>query len=125
MDAVAQANPNVYTQLSSGHGKQFEERAGEFEHSLYLLDGMVESVQLTTGILYAKIVIDEFADEISLMETRLDSSKAQTTTSSENEPFIGPAVSWEEKMMQLQIFGKWNKEEIRQLEVHKFGLDSG
>ena len=79
---------------------------------------MVESVQLTTGILYAKIVIDEFADEISLMETRLDSSKEQTTTSSENEPFIGPAVSWEEKMMQLQFFGKWNKEEIRQLEVN-------
>ena len=38
MDAVAQANPNVYTQLSSGHGKQFEKRAWKFEHSLYLLD---------------------------------------------------------------------------------------
>ena len=60
MDAVAQANPIVYTQLSSGHGKQFEKRAWKFEHSSYLLDGMVESVQLTTGILYAKIVIDEF-----------------------------------------------------------------
>ena len=118
MDAVAQANPNVYTKLSSGHDKQFEKRAWKFEHSLYLLDGMVESVQLTTGILYAKIVIDEFADEISLMETRLGSSKAQTTTSSENGPFIGPAVSWEEMMMQLEFFGKWNKEEVRQLEVN-------
>ena len=80
---------------------------------------MVESVQLTTGILNAKIVIDEFADKISLMETRLGSSKAQTTTSSENGPFIGPAVSWEEMMMQLQFFGKWNKEEIRQFEVNE------
>ena len=52
------------------------------------------------------------------METRLGSSKAQTTTSSENGPFIGPAVSWEEMTMQLQFFGKWNKEEIRQLEVN-------
>ena len=85
---------------------------------LFLLHGMVECVQLTTGILYAKIVIDEFADEISIMETQLGSSKAQTTTSSENGPFIGPAVSWEEMMMQLQFFGKWIKEEVRQLEVN-------
>ena len=63
-------------------------------------------------------MIDEFADEISLMETRLGSSKARTTTSSENGPFIGPAVSWEEMMKQLQFFGKWNKEEIRQLRVN-------
>ena len=118
MDAVAQANPNAYTQLRNGHRKQIEKRAWKFEHSSNRLHQMVESVQLTTGILYAKIVIDEFADEISLMETRLDSSKAQTTTSSENEPFIGPAVSWEEKMMQLQFFGKWNKEEVRQVEVN-------
>ena len=101
MDAVAQANPNAYTQLRNGHRKQIEKRAWKFEHTSNLLRGMVESVQLTTGILYAKIVIDEFADEISLMEMRLGSSKAQTTTSSENGPFIGPAVSWEVMMMQL------------------------
>ena len=118
MDAVAHANPNAYTQLRSGLRKQIEKRAWKFEHTSNLIHGMVESVQLTTGILYAKIVIDEFADEISLMETRLGSSKAQTTTSSENGPFTGPAVSWEEMMMQLQFFGKWNKEEVRQLEVN-------
>ena len=33
MDAVAQANPNVHTQLSTGHSKQFEKRAWKFEHS--------------------------------------------------------------------------------------------
>ena len=65
-------------------------------------------------------MIDEFPDEISLMETRLSSSKAQTTTSSENGPIIGPAVSWEELMMQLQFFGKWNKEDVRQLVVNDF-----
>ena len=118
MDAVAQANGMDKTQLSKGHRKRPKKRAWKFEHTSSLLHGMVECVQLTTGILYAKIVIDEFADEISLMETRLGSSKAQTTTSSENGPFIGPAVSWEEMMMQLQFFGKWNKEEIRQLEVN-------
>ena len=120
MDAVAQANPNAYTKLklSNGHRKHFEKRLLKVEHSTNLLYGMVESGQLTTGILYAKIVIDEFADEISLMETQLVSSKAQTTTSSENGPVIGPAVSWEEMMMQLQFFGIWNKEEIRQLEVN-------
>ena len=118
MDAVAQVNPNAYTQLRNGHSQQIEKRAWKFEHTSNLLHGMVESVQLTTGILYAKIVIDKFADEISLMETQLGSSKAQTTTSSENGPFIGPAVSWEEMMMQFQFFGKWNKEEIRQLEVN-------
>ena len=108
MDAVAQANPNAYTKpkLSNGHRKQFEKRLLKVEHSSNLLHGMVESGQLTTGILYAKIVIDEFADEISLMETQLVSSKAQTTTSSENGPFIGPAVSREEMMMQLEFFGK-------------------
>ena len=118
MGAVAQANPNAYTQLRNGHSKQFEKRAWKFEHTSILLHGMVESVQLTTGILYAKTVIDEFADEISLMETQLDSLKAQTRTNSENGPFIGPAVSWEEMMMQLQFFGKWNKEDVRQLGVN-------
>ena len=118
MDAVAQANPNAYTQLRNDHPKQSEKRAWKFEHASNLLHGMVESVQLTTGFVFAKIVIAEFAAEISLMETRLGSSKAQTATSSENGPFIGPAVSWEEMMMQLEFFGKWNKEEIRQLEVN-------
>ena len=118
MDAVAQANGMDKTQLSKGHRKRPKKRAWKFEHTSILLHGMVECVQLTTGILYAKIVIDKFADEISLMETQLGSSKAQTTTSSENGPFIGPAVSWEEMMMQLQFFGKWIKEEVRQLEVN-------
>ena len=118
MDAVAQANPNAYTQLRNGHRKRFEKRAWKFEHSSNLLHEMVESVQLNpTGILYAKIVIDEFADKISLLEIQLGSSKAQTTTSSGNGPFIGPAVSWEEMIMQLEFFGKWNKE-VRQLEVN-------
>ena len=111
MDAVAHANGMDKTQLSKGHRKRPKKQARKIEHTSNLLHGMGESGHLTTGILYAKIVIDEFADEISLMETRLGSSKAQTTTSSENGPFIGPAVSWEE-MMQLQFFGKWNKEEI-------------
>ena len=119
MDAVAQANPNAYTQLRNSHRKQIEKRAWKFEHTSNLLHGMNESAQLNTnGILYAKIVIDEFPNKISLMETRLSSSKAQTTTNSENGPFIGPAVSWEEMMMQLQSFGKWIKEEVRQLEVN-------
>ena len=118
IDAVTQANGMDKTQLSKGHRKRPKKQAWKFEHSSNRLHEMVESVQWTTGILYAKIVIDEFADEISLMETQLGSSKAQTTTSSENGPFTGPAVSWEEMMMQLQFFGKWNKEEIRQLEVN-------
>ena len=118
MDAVAQANGMDKTQLSKGHCKRPKKRAWKFEHTSILLHGMVECVQLTTGILYAKIVIDEFADEISLMETRLGSSKAQTTTSSESGPFIGPAVSREEMMMQLEFFGKWKNEEVRQLEVN-------
>ena len=119
MDAVAQANSNVHTQLSIGHSKQFEKRAWKFEPISIRLHGMNESAQLNTnGILYAKIVLDEFPDEISLMETRLSSSKTQTTTNSENGPFIRPAVSWEEMMMQLQFFGNWNKEEVRQFEVN-------
>ena len=118
MDAVAKANGMDKIQLSKGHRKRPKKQAWKFEHTSNLLHGMVESVQLTTGILHATIVIDEFADEISLMETQLGSSKAQTTTSSENGPFIGPAVSWEEMMMQLQFFGKWNKEEFRLLEVN-------
>ena len=118
MDAVAQANGMDKTQLSKGHRKRPKKRAWKFEHTSILLHGMVECVQLTTGILYAKIVIDKFADEISLMETQLGSSRAQTTKSSENGPFIWPAVSWKEMMIQLQSFGKWNKEEVRQLEVN-------
>ena len=117
MDAVAQANGMDKTQLSKGHRKRPKRQAWKFEHNSNRLHGMVESVQLTTGILYAKIVIDEFVDEISLMERRLGSSKAQTTTSSENGPFIGPAVSREEVMMQLEFFGKWKNEKVRQLEV--------
>ena len=87
MDAVAQANSIAYTKLSIGHRKQLEKRAWTFEHSSNLFHGMVESVQLNaTGILYAKIVIDEFADELSLTEMRLGSSKTRTTTSYENGP---------------------------------------
>ena len=75
MDAVAQANPNVYTQLSSGHGKQIEKRAWKSEHSSYLLDDMDEGVQLNQdGILEARNSTDELAGEISLMETRMGSS---------------------------------------------------
>ena len=118
MDAVAQANGMYKTQLSKGHRKRPKKQARKFEHTSNLLHGMVECVQLTTGILYAKIVIDKFADEISVMETQLGSSKAQTTTSSEYGPFIGPAVSREVMMMQLEFFGKWKNEEVRQLEVN-------
>ena len=118
MDAVAQANGMDKTQLSKGHRKRPKKRVLKCEHSSNLLHGMFESVQLTTGILCAKIVIDEFADEISQMETRLGSSKAQTTTNSENGPFIGPAALWEKMMMQRDSFGKCVKEEFRQLEVN-------
>ena len=119
MDAVAQANPNVYTELSSDHSKQFEKRAWKFEHSSYILEEMGEGVQLNQdGILEAKNSTDEFACEISLMETRMGPSKAQTTTSCKIEPCIGPAASWEEVMMQRDSFGKCIKEEVRQLEVN-------
>ena len=118
MDAVAQANGMDKTQLSKGHRKRPKKQAWMFEHSSNRLHGMVESVQLTTGILYAKIVIDEFADEISLIETRLGSSKARTTTSCKIEPCIGPTASWEKVMMQRDSFGKCIKEGVRQLEVN-------
>ena len=66
MDAVAQANPIVYTQLSSGHGKQFGRRGWKFEHSSYLLDEMDEGVPLNQdGILEAKNSTDEVAGKIS------------------------------------------------------------
>ena len=117
MDAVAQANGMDKTQLSKGHRKRPKKQARKFEHTSNLLHGMVECVQLTTGILFAKIVIDKFADEISLMETQLGSSKARAATSCKIEPCIGPAASWE-VMMRQESFGKWNKEEVRQLEVN-------
>ena len=118
MDAVAQANPNVHTQLSTGYSKQFEKRAWKFEPILIRLHGMNESAQLNTnGILHAKMKADEFASEKSLMETRMGSSKARTTTSCKIEPCIGPAASWE-VMMRQDFFGKWIKEEVRQLEVN-------
>ena len=54
---------------------------------------MDEGVQLNQNdILEAKNSTDEFTGEISLMETRMGFSKAQTTTSSENGSFIGPAA---------------------------------
>ena len=96
MDAVAQANPNVQSQLSTGHSKQFVKRAWKFEPISIRLHGMNESAQLNTnGILHANMKADEFASEISLMETRMGSSKARTTTSCKTEPCIGPAASWE------------------------------
>ena len=119
MDALAQANPKVYTQLSSGHGKQFEKRAWNFEHSSYLLDEMDEGVQLNQdGILEAKNSTDKLAGEIALMETRMGSSKARTTTGCKIGPCIGLAAFWEEVMMQRDSFGKCIKEGVRQLEVN-------
>ena len=118
MDAVAQANTNVYTQLSNGHRNRFEKRAWKFEHSSYILDEMHVGVQLNQdGIVEAKNSTDEFAGEISLMERQMGSSKARTTTSCKIGPFIGPAASWE-VMMRQDSFGKWIKEEVRQLEVN-------
>ena len=116
---MAEANTKAYTHLSNGYSKQFEKRAQEFAPSSSLLHGMEESVQLNpNSILYANIVIDEFADKISLMETRMASSKARTTTNFENGPCIGPAASLEEMMIHLESSGKWNEEEVRQLEVN-------
>ena len=40
MDAVAQANANVHTQLSTCYSKQFEKRAWKFEHTSDVLDEM-------------------------------------------------------------------------------------
>ena len=108
MDAVAQANPNVLNQLSTGHSRQFEKRAWKFEHSSYIIDEMDEGVQLNQdGIVKPKNSTDEFAGKISLMETRMGSSRARTTTSCKIGPFIGPDASWEEMMMQLESFGRW------------------
>ena len=119
MDAVAQANPKVYTQLSTCYSKQFQKGACKFEHSSNRLHGMIESVQLIpTGILHADYKANEFADEISLMETQMGSLKVRTATKSKIEPCIGPAALWEEVMMQRDSFGKCIKEGVRQLEVN-------
>ena len=121
MDAVAQANPNVYAkpQLSNGHRQQVEKRAWKFEHSSYLLDEMDEGVQQNQdGIPEAKNSADEFSGEISQMKTRLGYSKARTTTSCQIGPCIGPAALWEEVMMQRDSFGKCIKEGVRKLEVN-------
>ena len=116
---MAQANPSVYTQLSTCYSKQFAKRARKFEHSSYILDEMDEGVQLNQdGIVEAKNLTDEFAGEISLMKTRMGSSKARTTTSCKIGPCIGPAALWEEVMMQRDSFGKCIKERVRQLEVN-------
>ena len=116
IDAVVQANPNVHTQLSTGHSKQFGKRAWKFEPISIRLHGMNESAQLhTNGILHANMKADELASEISLMETRMGSSKARTTTNCEIEPCLGPAALWEEVMMQRDSFGKCIKEGVRQL----------
>ena len=80
---------------------------------------MDEGVQLNQdGILEAKNSTDEFSSEISLMGTRMGSSKARTTTSCKIGPCIGPAALWEEVMMQRDTFGKCTKEGVRQLEVN-------
>ena len=50
------------------------------------------------------------------METRMGSSKARTSTSCENGPWIRPAALWEEVMMQRDSFGKCIKEGLRQLD---------
>ena len=85
MDAVAQANPHVYTQLSSGHGKQFEKRAWKFEHSSIRFHGRNESAQLnTTGILHANMKEDDFTSEISLIETRMGSSSLGSLLRTQN-----------------------------------------
>ena len=109
IDTVAQANPIAYTKpkLSNGHLKQFEKRAWKFETISFRLHGINESAQLNpNGILHANVKADAFADEISLMATRMGSLKARTTTSSKIGPYIGPAALWEDVMMQRESFWK-------------------
>ena len=80
---------------------------------------MDEGVQLNQdGIVKAKNSTDEFAGEITLMKTRMGSSRARTTTSCKIGPCIGPAALWEEVMMQCDSLGKCIKEEVRQLEAN-------
>ena len=77
---------------------------------------MDEGVQLNQdSILEAKNSTDEFAGKISLMETRMGSSKARTTTSCKIGPCIGPAALWEEVIMQRDSFGKCIKKEFDNL----------
>ena len=69
MNAVAQAIPEEYTQLSTCYTKHFEKRTWKFEPISFRLHGMNESAQLNpNGILHANINVDEFADKKSLME---------------------------------------------------------
>ena len=107
--AVAQANPNAYTQLSNCHRNKFGKRVCEFEPSSNLLHGIDESVHLNPDdILYAPFLTDEFANKISLRELRMGSSTARTIVTFENGPSNEPAASLEEMLTHFESFGERN-----------------
>ena len=120
MDAVSQANGIDKTQLSKGHRKRPKKRTWKIEPLSNMIHGMAEGAQLNVnGTPQDDTVwLYEFRNKSSATRTKMCSSKAQTTTSSENGPFIGPAALCEEVMMQRDSFGKCIKEEFRQLEVN-------
>ena len=106
MDAVAQANGIVETQLSKGHRKRPKKRAWKIEPLSNLIHGMTEGTQLNENGIQKDTVWFDLIDKSSVTRTQMCSLEVPTTESWSGGSCKGPAAPFKTMWTQNGTFGK-------------------
>ena len=106
MDAVAQANGIVETQLSKGHRKRPKKRAWKIEPLSNLIHGMTERTQLNENGIQKDTVWFDLIDKSSVTRTQMCSLEVPTTESWSGGSCKGPAAPFKTMWTQNGTFGK-------------------
>ena len=106
MDAVAQANGIVETQLSKGHRKRPTKRAWKIEPLSNLIHGMTEGTQLNENGIQKDTVWFDLIDKSSVTRTQMCSLEVPTTESWSGGSCKGPAAPFKTMWTQNGTFGK-------------------
>ena len=106
MDAVAQANGIVETQLSKGHRKRPKKRAWKIEPLSNLIHGMTEGTQLNENGIQKDTVWFDPIDKSSVTRTQMCSLEVPTTESWSGGSCKGPAAPFKTMWTQNGTFGK-------------------
>ena len=106
MDAVAQANGIVETQLSKGHRKRPRKRAWKIEPLSNLIHGMTEGTQLNENGIQKDTVWFDLIDKSSVTRTQMCSLEVSTTESWSGGSCKGPAAPFKTMWTQNGTFEK-------------------
>ena len=106
MDAVAQANGIVETQLSKRHRKRPKKRAWKIEPLSNLIHGRTEGTQLNENGIQKDTVWFELIDKSSVTRTQMCSLEVPTTESWSGGSCKGPAAPFKTMWTQKGTLGK-------------------